>query len=316
LHETTELKPPGSKTEADAVLRQLKGPAIGLVVTGIANWLTLPLLIAIALYLTSSSSTTGTPFGIMEGIVALAILVLSTLMILGGLKIMRCEGRGLGILGALLAMIVTPGNLIGLPLGIWALVVLNNREVKEAFQQNSPVWRATKFTTWAALLAVLAISAFVGVAAAVHLGSGHNPKGEIEYVVQPKEGHLTFAFDDITLVFEGIQTDERSSRSCGWMPVRGGSKITIEMSGRSYSGKAESGPPGINMVTINGYTFQLAKNCTQLWPPFPKGSAPLYLDQIDGPVTIWIAEDGTHRLERRPSTTTTSNNGEAASTRK
>ncbi len=37
---------------------------------------------------------------------------------------------------SILGMIVTPGNLIGLPVGIWALVVLSSRSVKAAFAAN------------------------------------------------------------------------------------------------------------------------------------------------------------------------------------
>jgi Sel1 repeat/Carboxypeptidase regulatory-like domain len=37
------------------------------------------------------------------------------------------------VIGAILAIFVAPGNLIGLPIGIWALVVLSQRQVREAF---------------------------------------------------------------------------------------------------------------------------------------------------------------------------------------
>jgi len=40
------------------------------------------------------------------------------------------------ILGSILAIIVAPANIIGLPIGIWALVVLNRREVRAAFAAN------------------------------------------------------------------------------------------------------------------------------------------------------------------------------------
>jgi hypothetical protein len=304
FHETTDSKTPGSAVEGDAVKRQLKGPGIGLVVTGIANWLVLPFLIAIASYLATSSPGSGPPATVLGGIAA-AIFVVSVLLIFAGLKIMRCESRRWGIVGAVLAMIVNPVNVIGLPIGIWALVVLSSREVKEAFKQKeagSGTGRSsTRFRAWGVLLAVLAIGAVIGVGTAAHLSnanSGNNTRDEIEFVVRPQDGHLIFAFDDVTLVFEGTQDVDPSSESRGKMPVRGGTKLTIEMSGRTVSSTGETGPPGINTVTVNGYTFQLAKNCTQLWPPSPIGSAPLYLDRINRPLTIWIAKDGTHRLRK------------------
>jgi hypothetical protein len=42
-----------------------------------------------------------------------------------------------------------------------------------------------------------------------------------------------------------------------------------------------------------------------LWPPLREGSAPLYLDQLERPLTIWIAKDGTHQLQQEAATTTT-----------
>jgi hypothetical protein len=45
----------------------------------------------------------------------------------------RLQSYGLAVAGSILAILVTPGNLIGLPIGIWALVVLSQRQVREAF---------------------------------------------------------------------------------------------------------------------------------------------------------------------------------------
>lgn len=107
---------------------------------------------------------------------------------------------------------------------------------------------------------------------------------------------MSFAFDDITLVFEGTHNVHPRIRSRGKMPVSGGSKITIEMSGRAVSGSGESAPTGINMVTVNGYTFQLFDDCRQLWLSSTQGGPALRLDDFSRTLTIWIAEDGTHRL--------------------
>ena len=45
----------------------------------------------------------------------------------------RLQAYGLAIAASILAMIVAPCNLIGLPIGIWALVVLSQRDVRAAF---------------------------------------------------------------------------------------------------------------------------------------------------------------------------------------
>jgi hypothetical protein len=49
---------------------------------------------------------------------------------------MQLRSRGLAITAAILALIASPGNIIGLPMGIWALVVLSRREVIEAFKAS------------------------------------------------------------------------------------------------------------------------------------------------------------------------------------
>jgi GYF domain 2 len=61
-------------------------------------------------------------------------LVLAGLMLLGGIKMKRLESYGLAMTAAVLAML--PCSLccvLGLPLGIWSLVVLTKPEVKSAF---------------------------------------------------------------------------------------------------------------------------------------------------------------------------------------
>ena len=63
----------------------------------------------------------------------LSALVLSSVILVAGLKMKRLQTYGLAVAGAILAILVTPGNLVGLPIGIWALVVLSQRQVREAF---------------------------------------------------------------------------------------------------------------------------------------------------------------------------------------
>jgi len=66
-------------------------------------------------------------FGVVSALVGLGVL-------LGGLQMMRLRSRGLALTGAILAMVpVSPFCLLGLPFGIWALVVLRKPEVKAAF---------------------------------------------------------------------------------------------------------------------------------------------------------------------------------------
>jgi TPR repeat protein len=114
----------------------VKGPGTGLVVTAILNWVAIPLISLVALAVVAFK---GPYHPAPLVIVPLAALVLSSIMLVAGLMMKRLAGYGLAIAGAILAILVTPGNLIGLPIGIWALVVLSRREVCEAFGKGLPM---------------------------------------------------------------------------------------------------------------------------------------------------------------------------------
>ena len=64
-------------------------------------------------------------------------MVFSSLIIFAALKMKRLQAYGLAIVASILAIVISPGNLIGLPIGIWALVVLSQREVRAAFRRGS-----------------------------------------------------------------------------------------------------------------------------------------------------------------------------------
>lgn len=68
-----------------------------------------------------------------------AQLVLSLVIVAGGVQMFRLAGRGLPITASVLAMIPVLSwcCLLGLPVGIWALVVLLNADVKAAFAARS-----------------------------------------------------------------------------------------------------------------------------------------------------------------------------------
>jgi hypothetical protein len=59
----------------------------------------------------------------------------AVILILGGLKMMKLESFGLAVAAAVVAMIpcLSPCCCIGLPFGIWGLVVLLKDDVKSCF---------------------------------------------------------------------------------------------------------------------------------------------------------------------------------------
>jgi hypothetical protein len=71
--------------------------------------------------------------GVFFGIIGIGIGVL---IIVGASKMKKLESYGTAMAGAIVAMIpcMSPCCLLGLPFGIWALVVLNDPAVKSAFR--------------------------------------------------------------------------------------------------------------------------------------------------------------------------------------
>jgi serine/threonine protein kinase len=119
----------------DDARRQAKGPAIGLIVAGALNWVLFTLVFIVLGLKTTGAMAHRTQAAIAVVIVLLAFLAmfLSGFVIYAGLKMLRQERWGACLTASILAMIVAPGNIIGLPIGIWALVVLTRREVRDAF---------------------------------------------------------------------------------------------------------------------------------------------------------------------------------------
>lgn len=73
-------------------------------------------------------------FGVVSSLIGIAI---STIVILGGLKMKRLESHTWAMTSAIVALIpcISPCCLLGLPFGVWALVVLNDPQVRMAFRQ-------------------------------------------------------------------------------------------------------------------------------------------------------------------------------------
>ena len=70
--------------------------------------------------------------GIVFGLIGLAI---GAVILFGAMKMRKLESYGLSMAAAILAMIpcLSPCCILGLPLGIWALIVLMKPEVKQSF---------------------------------------------------------------------------------------------------------------------------------------------------------------------------------------
>lgn len=71
--------------------------------------------------------------GIVSGIIG---LIMAVVILLGALKMKKLENFSFAMTASVIAMVpcISPCCLIGLPIGIWALVMLNKPEVKSAFR--------------------------------------------------------------------------------------------------------------------------------------------------------------------------------------
>ncbi|MGD9161573.1 MAG: hypothetical protein PVG39_24380 [Desulfobacteraceae bacterium] len=63
-------------------------------------------------------------------------IIIGLFIIFTSMKMMKMEKWGLALTGAIVAMVpcVSPCCILGIPFGIWAIVVLSNAEVKAAFK--------------------------------------------------------------------------------------------------------------------------------------------------------------------------------------
>ncbi|MGA2179615.1 MAG: DUF4339 domain-containing protein [Verrucomicrobiota bacterium] len=141
----------GAGDGRDAALQLVKGPAIGLKVTAILNLvLALWSLVKLIFFRSDVSQLySGIPqfndpqvqqllhlaYGPLGMINSLFALAMSVLVLIGAAKMQSLRSFEFAFAAAILAMIpcLTPCCVLGLPFGIWALVVLNKPEVKSQF---------------------------------------------------------------------------------------------------------------------------------------------------------------------------------------
>jgi uncharacterized protein YacL len=135
------MTPPSAddKTLADARARMdVKAPASWLMAMGILHWIAIPIIIIVFVMQVADIQRDFPGFDLDIPntpmlLALLAALFLYSVIIVAGLKMKRLEAYNIAITGSILAILVSP---ISLPVGIWALVVLSRREVREAFEAN------------------------------------------------------------------------------------------------------------------------------------------------------------------------------------
>jgi Protein kinase domain len=137
-------QPPMAQAPGTApVGAQVKWPALGLLATGILNWVLLPLALALLLPAVARHAAPMGPGRAMVLSLVITPFVLCSFLIYAALKMMRFEAYASSVAAGIIAMVVTPGNLLGFPVGIWALVVLSRPEVRAEFRRRGQIMLAS-----------------------------------------------------------------------------------------------------------------------------------------------------------------------------
>lgn len=128
---------------------RVTGPAIGLIVTAAISvaFVLLALTFDAWLLVSGTAQKMAQPRGMpretqlmIRGAWSCLMLATDAVILAGALRMMRLRGRGLAQAACILAVIpcIGPCFVIGFPFGIWGLVVLNDAQVRRAFDGRKP----------------------------------------------------------------------------------------------------------------------------------------------------------------------------------
>jgi tRNA A-37 threonylcarbamoyl transferase component Bud32 len=133
------LEPGWQEPDYEWARRRVLWPGIGLLITGI---LALLPVLAIPIWLGTQSANLKESVGDWFICWCSVSGLLGVIMIVGVVKMLRLEWLPLATAISVAAMLpLTPGCFLGLPLGLWAFVTLQNPQVVAAFRRQR--WRAT-----------------------------------------------------------------------------------------------------------------------------------------------------------------------------
>ena len=141
MTETPSYQSPTSDGDA---LSKVSGPGIGLIVTAAIGMCVQVLGILMNILGVGMGAAAGPDnpaaamnmisggFGIVMGVVG---IIVGIVVLIGAMKMRKLQSYGFAMTAAIIAMIpcISPCCLLGLPFGIWALVILLKPEVKASF---------------------------------------------------------------------------------------------------------------------------------------------------------------------------------------
>ncbi|HUT45822.1 MAG TPA: serine/threonine-protein kinase [Sedimentisphaerales bacterium] len=123
---------PAEDDKLQAVRQRTRAPGIGLMIAGLINC-GVALLLLLTWSIVSVTSGATSPGAVITGIVGIILAAMGLLTFVGAQRMMRLQSYGLAVAAGVLQLVPSPGSLLGLPIGIWALIVLTRHEVHVAF---------------------------------------------------------------------------------------------------------------------------------------------------------------------------------------
>ena len=129
LREEDDDRPRRPRVDRVAARRRARPPAVALMLVGVIN-AGLGLLVAVMGFIVG-----GMNLGATEGAIGLFNAVAGLVVFTGGLNLLRLDAYGLVRTGSITAMVpcVSLCLLLGLPVGVWALVTASSPDVRDAF---------------------------------------------------------------------------------------------------------------------------------------------------------------------------------------
>jgi serine/threonine protein kinase len=138
-----KVNEPRNKVESgdasENIRNYLRRPAEGLLIAGLVNVLCIVPFTLLMGTMVLTNSRLLPPRGLDQKVAALSLLVtvVGALIVYGVMRMRELESYRMAVLGCVLALLpITPGCLLGVPFGVWALSILTRRDVREAFAAN------------------------------------------------------------------------------------------------------------------------------------------------------------------------------------
>ena len=131
-----------SANSSGTAASKVNGPATGLIVTAVLGFMVQGLgflgnIFGFSQGFGGTGSESAFAFftGTMGMILNLVGVAIGVVILLGAMKMKRLESHGFAMAASILALVpcVSPCCFVGLPIGIWSIVVLSKPEVKAAF---------------------------------------------------------------------------------------------------------------------------------------------------------------------------------------